>query len=157
MNILQEKWRNGQILGLDLIMHHDQVQMIDISCKTNLNFPQTFHQEYQLHYAEKLSLTQLLKDKDDLWNAFQINDQLELDGGFILCGEGEMGNEGFIAKTDKNNMLIWMLFSSSSNPFVRIVQDHDLLYIQSSHQFYVVLNIKNMEIYISHASELNNE
>ena len=94
MNILQEKWRNGQILGLDLIMHHDQVQRIDISCKTNLNFPQTFNQEYQLHYAEKLSLTQL--PKDNLWSAFQINDQLELDGGFILCGEGEMGNEGRI-------------------------------------------------------------
>lgn len=97
----------------------------------------------------KMSLTQLLKDKDDLWSAFQINDQLKLDDGFILCGDGEMGNEGFIAKTDKINMLIWMLFSSSSNPFVRIVQDHDLLYIQSAHQFYVVLNTKNMDIYIS--------
>ena len=34
----------------------------------------------------------------------------------IVFGDGEMGNEGFIALIDKDNNLIWSIFFTFSNP-----------------------------------------
>lgn len=148
MNILQTKWLEHKIMGLDVILNHDQVQMLDILSVENLQLRHQFHREYRLVNGGKLTLKQVISQHHDMWSNFQINDQLELDHCLIICGEGEMGNEGFIAKTDKNNALEWMLFSTSSNPFVSIYTKNDLVYLKSTYNFYIVFNLLTHEIYI---------
>ncbi len=153
MNILQNKWLAKKIVGLNVIINHDQIQEVDIRWIKNSEFPQTFNKEYQLCYGKQFTLRQLNDQYDDFWSEFQINDQLELDDSFIFCGEGEMGNEGFIVKTDKNNTLQWMLFSTSSNPFLSIHIDQtekDLIVVKSSHNFYILFNVLNHETHIVH-------
>lgn len=150
MSILQEKWLSHQIIGLDVFIDHEQVQEIDIRCTANTKLPQTFNKEYQLFYGKKFALNQLNSLCDDIWSEFQINDQLELADCFIFCGEGEMGNEGFIVKTDKNNVLQWMLFSTSSNPFLSIHTKDDLVCIKSTYNFYITFNILSHNIDIIH-------
>ncbi|MDF9619094.1 hypothetical protein P5705_15715 [Pseudomonas entomophila] len=78
-----------------------------------------------------------------------MNNKLSLESGQVmLCGEGEMGNEGFIARTNKDNNLEWFLFSTTSNPFVDMRRQGDLVYVQSTHNFCVVLNVLDDEVFI---------
>ncbi|WP_211237321.1 hypothetical protein [Paenibacillus massiliensis] len=52
-------------------------------------------------------------------------------------------------KTDSSNRVKWAIFSTTSNPFVNMIRKDDLLYIQSTANFYVVLNIGNDELLLS--------
>jgi hypothetical protein len=56
------------------------------------------------------------------------------DGLSAVCGEGAMGNEGFVAVT-WNGLLMWSAFFVTSNPFYRITMDgEDTLVATSTHE-----------------------
>lgn len=52
----------------------------------------------------------------------------------VVCGEGPMGNEGFVAATTSNDdSPIWILFSSHSNPFTAISRDADTIVLEAGY------------------------
>lgn len=149
MNVIQEKWLNDQILGLDVIVNNEFiVRAINIFSTKNESLVSTFYREYKITVGNEIFLNDLINLYDDPWSEIQIYDTLELDDKIIYCGEGEMGNEGFIVQTDKNNNIEWMLFSSESNPFIKIEKTDELIYIKSTHNFYILLNSINNEVSI---------
>ncbi|WP_146228094.1 hypothetical protein [Micromonospora sp. S4605] len=38
--------------------------------------------------------------------------------GYLCCGEGSYGSEGFFARLDQNKTLVWVVYLEDSNPFV---------------------------------------
>ncbi|MNW23475.1 hypothetical protein D3C74_01780 [compost metagenome] len=153
MHKLQEQWLQRKLIGLDTIIYESgKVINIDIDYIPNDQFIYSFKREYRLNYGEQSTLAALADsyDDDDIWSEVQINDTLSVNKEtVVLCGEGEMGNEGFIVIADSNNKVKWALFSTTSNPFVNIIRRDDLIYIQSTANFYVVLNTDSDGIFIS--------
>ena len=39
--------------------------------------------------------------------------------GYVCCGEGTLGADGFFARLDRDRNLIWLVSLTNSNPFVR--------------------------------------
>lgn len=149
MNIIQEKWLNDQILGLEVIVNNQGIaRAINMFSTSNEILVSTFYREYKITVGKEVFLNDLMNTYDDPWSEIQIYDTLEFDDKIVYCGEGEMGNEGFIVQTDKNNNVEWMLFSSESNPFTKMEKTNELIYIKSTHNFYLVLNIINNEVSI---------
>jgi hypothetical protein len=40
--------------------------------------------------------------------------------GYVCCGEGAHGSEGYFARIDQSDNLVWVVFMRNSNPFERI-------------------------------------
>lgn len=141
-NELQDRWLNNQLVGLDIIITKSGfVTPIDIEYVENDNLTHTFRKEYSISYGNSSTLEELFDNYDEPWSEIQINDQILINNEyFILCGEGEMGNEGFIVKTDIHNNISWMLYSTTSNPFITIKKIGDIVYVQSSANFYIAVN-----------------
>ncbi len=144
-NELQERWINNQLIGLDIIVKDSGVvRPIDIEHIRNSNLTHTYGKQYSISYGKDSTLEELLNNNDELWSEIQINDKLLLNNDYIIfCGEGEMGNEGFIVKTDIDNNIIWTLYSTTSNPFIIIKEIGDIVYVQSSANFYIAINSIN--------------
>lgn len=149
MKAIQAHWQKSLVYGFPSILYKNgDIQFITINNKANPNLPQTFNREYELVFLERTNLQVEMKKYDDIWTEYQIYGTIERSNGTILkYGEGAMGNEGFIAKLDANNILEWILFSTCSNPFIRhehidesIGEDIEKeLHIFSSHGFSMVV------------------
>ncbi|MBG2711788.1 hypothetical protein I4558_14205 [Proteus mirabilis] len=159
INLLQNKWLNNQLIGLDLIYDcSGLIRFIDIDFIKNPQLTYSYQKEYFLLYEGDTTLNTLLKDNDDIWSEIQINNKVFVDDKHIvLCGEGEMGNDGFIVKTDINNNIKWFLHSTTSNPFINIKQKENDIYIQSTSNFYIVLNLINNDIFIHNGNISSNK
>ncbi|MCK6588071.1 MAG: hypothetical protein L6Q76_10845, partial [Polyangiaceae bacterium] len=57
------------------------------------------------------------------------------DKGLLLsCGEGAMGNEGFVAASDASSGQIrWVAFFNCSNPFIRVCAKDDNVVAENNH------------------------
>ena len=52
-----------------------------------------------------------------------------------ICGEGQMGNEGFVALV-KAEILIWSAFFTISNPFYDVARIGDFIIAKSTHDIF---------------------
>ncbi|MCE3605414.1 hypothetical protein LXA47_17655, partial [Massilia sp. P8910] len=76
---------------------------------------------HEIKIGEESTIENLLKLTDDTISITPYG-QGELIAGaeaFAFCGEGEMGNEGFVAVTNKHGLL-WAAFFANSNPFYQV-------------------------------------
>ncbi|MFD8724070.1 hypothetical protein ACFV2H_40475 [Streptomyces sp. NPDC059629] len=46
--------------------------------------------------------------------------------GYVGCGEGALGADGFFARFDEDHDVVWLVFLSDSNPFERVSVDGSL-------------------------------
>ncbi|MEX3026424.1 MULTISPECIES: hypothetical protein [Proteus] len=149
-NSLQNKWINNQLIGLDLVCDQSGlIRFIDIDFIDNSQLIHSYQKEYFLSYKGETTVDNLLQSDDDLWSEIQINNKILIDDKYILlCGEGEMGSDGFIVKTDINNNILWFLYSTTSNPFVSIKRKENIVYFQSTSNFHITLDLINNDIFI---------
>ncbi|MCC7685218.1 hypothetical protein [Serratia marcescens] len=147
---MQSKWESNQLVGLDVIINDvGVVREIDIEFEMNYKFKGTFNKEYKISLGNETTLNALIEQYDEVWSEIQVNNKVQLpDGDFLLCGEGEMGNEGFIARTDGTNRLKWSMYSTTSNPFVNVIEAGKCVYFQSTLGFYIYFDITNNNISI---------
>ncbi|EST59263.1 hypothetical protein K151_735 [Proteus hauseri ZMd44] len=150
INLLQNKWINNQLIGLDLIYATSGlIRFIDICFIENSQLIHSYQKEYFLSYNGETTVDNLLQSDDDLWSEIQINNKILIDDKYtLLCGEGEMGSDGFIVKTDINNNILWFLYSTTSNPFISIERKENIIYFQSTLNFYIALDLSNDDISI---------
>ncbi|QIG05245.1 hypothetical protein [Proteus sp. ZN5] len=149
-NPIQSKWINNQLIGLDLVFEPSGlIRFIDIDFINNPKLIHSYQKEYFLSYKGETTFDNLLQNDDDLWSEIQINNKILIDDKYILfCGEGEMGSDGFIVKTDINNNILWFLYSTNSNPFVSIERKENIVYFQSTLNFHITLDLINNDIFI---------
>lgn len=125
------------------------IRFIDIDFIDNPQLIHSYQKEYFLSYKGETTVDNLLQSDDDLWSEIQINNKILIDNKYILlCGEGEMGSDGFIVKTDINNNILWFLYSTTSNPFINIERKENIIYFQSTSNFFVKFNLINSNIFI---------
>lgn len=155
--MIQERWKQSNVVGLDVITYtNGDAINIGITVSKDLTNEYTYRKHYVFEYLNKTNLPTLLEMyKGDIWSEVDVFDRIEVDDYVIVCGDGGMGNEGYIARLDQENKLVWSLFSTVSNPFMKIVIEGDFIYVQSSHNFWVVINkIDNTQISIINYSPL---
>ena len=88
----------------------------------------------------------LEKYNDDIWSEVDIStEKIHYNNDIIFGGEGSMGNEGFIACTDKNNVLNWAIYFTNSNPFYKIEMIDDKICAYSSYDLVYQIDIQNLE------------
>lgn len=61
-------------------------------------------------------------------------------GGYLCCGEGSQGSEGFFARLGPDHDLLWAVYLEDSNPFVDIAVTGDRAVIRSTADVTVVLD-----------------
>lgn len=149
-NILQKKWMKNQLIGLDLIYDcSGLIRFIDIDFIKNSQLRHSYQKEFFLSYEGETTLDNLLQNDDELWSEIQINNKILIDNKYtLLCGEGELGSDGFIVKTDINNNILWFLYSTKSNPFINIEQKENMVYFSSTSNLYIALDLINSNIFI---------
>jgi hypothetical protein len=150
-SILQQHWAILELVGIDSMAFSDgSIKLIDISCKRNKEIVNTFGKEYHFDVLRTASLEEIIEKYDnDIWSSCQINDQIDIgDNHVFVCGEGGMGNEGFIAKLDKDGNIQWSLFSTTSNPFYQFVDCDGQLQVISTANFAIRIDLSTDSISI---------
>jgi len=84
------------------------------------------------------------KNKEEV-TSFDIMKNLRLSNGCYCCvGEGSYGSEGFVAYLDEKKILIWVLYSGTSNPFFNVIECEDsTVQAESTANVKIKLNINN--------------
>lgn len=135
-------WNQNELIGLDCILKNDGTVIM-------LNCYSVGQGENKKHYVFPLCETtvhSLEKYNDDVWSAFDIfSEKIHHEDDIIFGGEGSMGNEGFIARTTKDNVLKWAIYFTNSNPFYKIKIINDIIYAYSSLDLVYKVDIHNLE------------
>lgn len=155
-NVLQEHWDQKELIGLDTMAFSDgSIKLINISHIENKELINTFGKEYHFRFLAQTNLNEVInKYDDDIWSVCQVNHKVEINNNYIYaCGEGEMGNEGFIVKLDLDGNIQWSLYSTTSNPFYKITISEDQLAFISTANFAIVLDTATDNISINNSLE----
>jgi hypothetical protein len=114
--LIQAKWASNHLLGYNSLSYgNGKVTLLDVHVNRSesdchcVTFP-----------VADTTIESITSYNDDPWTPIQLyNGRIVKNELTFLCGEGAMGNEGFVAAID-NKGLVWAFFSTVSNPFVRI-------------------------------------
>jgi len=110
-NYLQAKWRAGLFLGIDSICFGDGSVVVANCYKID-------GKPYWYPLCDT-TIESLEKYENDLWVHIDIfHGALSDRDETIVFGSGSMGNEGFVASTDRQGALLWGIFFTFSNPIV---------------------------------------
>ncbi|MEX3745680.1 hypothetical protein [Lysinibacillus xylanilyticus] len=140
--IIQSNWKRNQLPGIDGV--------IDISGKVIIMDSYELIDGSTINYIInplcETSLESIMSFNEDIWCEIEKHPQVQqYDDKIFICGEGGMGNEGFIANVDMNNNLIWAFFSTVSNPFNKLELEDNLLKAYSTSDLIYVININKPE------------
>ncbi|MEE9406956.1 MAG: hypothetical protein V3V28_02655 [Polaribacter sp.] len=115
---IQDKWKKGFVLGYDCITYaNDEIVIGSVYRTKNSN-----NGEIKQSWIPKCDtqLEKIEKYNNDIWVECEIyNGSFEFENQKIVFGDGEMGNEGFIASTKLNGELNWSIFFTFSNPIFK--------------------------------------
>ncbi|MGW2375455.1 MULTISPECIES: hypothetical protein [Kitasatospora] len=119
MNPVLEWWARGEVLAFDCLFRAD-------GTAREADFDGSEH--LRLELGEPVDVAELAAGPP--WDAGSagINSETELpDGrGYLLCGDGGLGHLGFIGRLGPDRELVWLLTTSTGNPFVRATVDWPL-------------------------------
>lgn len=104
------------------------VQLIDIT--VDWKYPVL----YEIKLGLKTSIAELERENKLSWNDCVICDQIVTEEPEIeiLCGEGNLGADGFIAVINASDKLDWVAFFDCSNPFLKLAFKEGIIYAESS-------------------------
>jgi hypothetical protein len=79
------------------------------------------------------------------WTMVDAWTSMDYQGGKIYGGDGQMGNEGFIACTDANDSLVWGIFFDETNPIKKLsVEDKTLIAINEHEDMRIEINLDTL-------------
>ncbi|MFH8488715.1 hypothetical protein [Streptomyces longisporoflavus] len=75
-----------------------------------------------LEILDEFDLEAVMREDPDWVTSFDITREVELPGpgGYLCCGEGSYGSEGFFARIDQDRRLVWVVYLEESNPFTGV-------------------------------------
>jgi hypothetical protein len=90
----------------------------------------------------EFDLDAVLTSEPDWLTTVDVTKEIELPGeGFLCCGEGSYGSEGFFARLDQRRHLTWLVYLEESNPFIEILTEGTAARFVSSSGVEIVLDI----------------
>ncbi|RZJ57265.1 MAG: hypothetical protein EOO55_03780 [Hymenobacter sp.] len=138
-SLIQNHWLEGEIVGINCLARNN-------GAVTLLTIYTVASETEKNHYVFPLAdttVTSLEGYNDDIWTEVQAHPvSLTVGDLQVFCGEGGMGNEGFVAAQDING-LVWSLFSTESNPFVKMELINRILSVHSDLCIYKI-NMDNL-------------
>ncbi|MFC7247448.1 hypothetical protein ACFQO7_33730 [Catellatospora aurea] len=66
-------------------------------------------------------------------------------GGYLVCGEGSYGSEGFFGRLDAGKGLVWVVYLENSNPFVNISAEPGSAVFTSTSGVVITVNLETPE------------
>ncbi len=132
-SLIQEHWKNYELLQMDAILF-DSGKVLVLPAG---NLVAETKKELTLVPIEETTVEKIVEKDPDCWIETVPYTTYAVDkasGDHILCGEGVMGNEGFVARVDATHKtLVWGMFLTFSNPFERVEIDGDTVWAFSTH------------------------
>lgn len=112
---IQDKWKKGLLPGIDCILFgNGEVIIANTNCLKDPNIKKS--KQFWFPLCDT-TITSLEKYEDDIWTNIDIfHGAINYGEQKIVFGDGSMGNEGFVASTNKKGDLIWGIFFTFSNP-----------------------------------------
>ncbi|WP_163395860.1 hypothetical protein [Flavobacterium limi] len=118
VNYIQDKWEKGFLPGIDCIVFEDGKIIIANTYKT-IDYNTLENKQYWFPLCDT-TIESLENYSDDIWTKVDIfNGSITHGNEKIVFGDGSMGNEGFVASTDRDNQLKWAIFFTFSNPILK--------------------------------------
>jgi hypothetical protein len=113
MNRVALLWRQGMVPGFaGLYRANDAARSIEIDGAALTSF----RVGAPFDFAERLAADSgYLAEIDE-----SARVALPFGGGFVCCGEGAHGSEGFFARLDADGDLVWVVFLPDGNPFYEV-------------------------------------
>jgi hypothetical protein len=108
-----ELWRSGLLPATDGLYRADgSARSVDVD-GPKLSW---------LDLGAPLNLDALLAaDPEDVFEFDVCAEAVVPDGsGYVCCGDGAMGADGFFARLDPRRDLVWVVTSTKTNPFMRV-------------------------------------
>lgn len=139
MNLIKELWQNENLPtkdGLYFVDGRSFSAIIDATLD-DVNF---------LVKRDQFDLEAFLRDNSDCLTTIDITKKVLLNEqeGYLCCGEAAHGSEGFFARLDINEKLVWVVYFEESNPFVDIKVDGDYVKFITNLDTNVSVNIRNI-------------
>jgi hypothetical protein len=138
---IQDKWKQGLVLGLDCIAFANGEIVIGNAYHTKDSNTGEIKQ-YWFPLCDT-TLEKIEKYDEDIWTVCDIfHGGFEYENQKIVFGDGGMGNEGFVASTKLNGELNWSIFFTFSNPICKaeIENNHLICYGDSGIKINIDLN-----------------
>lgn len=103
-----------------------------------------------IELLEAFDLNDLLNTDPERLTSIDITREIKIsDGaGYLCCGEGSYGSEGFFARLDDRKILTWVVYLEESNPFVDILLDDTKATFNSSSNVSITLDTERPDLTI---------
>jgi hypothetical protein len=131
--LIQEKWAEGFGLQVEGIVHATGAIVL---CECN-KVRSGSGLPMEVSILGQSRVFEVLAENKDPWVQITECDSLILDSRNLRlsCGEGAMGNEGYVAVCDGiTSQLIWFAFFTCSNPFSEIRFEEGALIVETSYE-----------------------
>lgn len=79
------------------------------------------------------------------WIDTTLEEQLPHGVGYLCCGEGSYGSEGFFGRLDQHKNLVWVVYIENSNPFVHISIGNSTATFISSEGVSITVDLRTLE------------
>ncbi|MER7845964.1 hypothetical protein ABTZ03_18660 [Kitasatospora sp. NPDC096077] len=112
MNPVLEWWARGEVLAFDCLFRADGTAR-----EAEFDGPE----HLRLELGDPVDVAELAAEPPSGEPDLDLNSETELpDGrGYLQCGDGGLGHLGFIARLGPDRELVWLLTTSTGNPFLR--------------------------------------
>lgn len=133
-DIINIKWREKQkkLPGFNCIAYPDgTVTLLNVFEYVNSETGKT--SAIHIRPICDTTIDSIMKYKKNPWVEVDEWCVITNEDGHFLGGDGAMGNEGFIAKVDCNDNLIWAMFFTVTNPIKSLQITDDYLIGQNEH------------------------
>ena len=144
-NLITKHWNNieRKIPGINCIAYPDG-KIIILKCYQlyDLNTKET-----ELFCDPLCDTTIEILEKYDAayWTRVDEWTGINYQNGKIHGGDGAMGNEGFIARTDANNNLIWGIFFENTNPIKSLnIKNKTLIAVNEHSELQIEINLDTL-------------
>lgn len=117
-DLIQEKWRNGYVIGHDCLAFGGGG--VVIANTYTVYDPNTGETKCYWNPLCDTTLDGITKYDEDIWSAIDIfHGAFTFENETFVFGPGAMGNEGYVASVAADNALNWSMFFTFSNPIMK--------------------------------------
>ncbi|WP_434748929.1 hypothetical protein [Paenibacillus amylolyticus] len=144
-SLIMEHWSAEQreLPGMNCIVFADgKVIILDIRTYVDPN-----NNERTMYCSPVCDTTMdsVVKYNDDCWTMVDAWTSVDYQGGKIIGGDGQMGNEGFIACADAEDRLVWGIFFEDTNPIKTLsVNGNTLIAINEHDELRIEINLQTL-------------
>lgn len=143
-NLILKHWtEEHELPGINCIAYADgSITILNIQTCYD---PNTHEHTMSCHPLCDTTIESIVKYNDDPWTIVDAWTSIDYEGGTIYGGDGQMGNEGFIACTDAGGDLVWAFFSAATNPIKQLsIEGRTLIAVNEHDELRIEINLDNL-------------